>query len=262
MKKLALVLSGGAAKGYAHIGVLKVLEQNGIKPDLIVGTSMGALVGGMYASGKKCDELIKIAHGFNSLGNFTLSGALFRGYLLNSRKVDKILLDELGNFKQEDCQIPFVAVATNIKTGKEKHFKKGILRNNIRASISIPAAFKAQEIDGELYVDGGLCNNMPENVAYNMMPDAVIVSVDCIGKYADQVEDLKLDTLENVLNATTILTQNIVRLRKRYADLRIVISQPEISQMDFNAEKADKACANGIAATEPYIEQIKELLKD
>lgn len=262
MKKLALVLSGGAAKGYAHIGVIKTLEKYKIKPDLIVGTSMGALVGGMYASGKSCEDLINMAQSFNSLGNFSLSGTLFRGHLLDSRKVDKILQNELGDMLQTNCKIPFVAVATDMTKGKEAHLQNGLLRQNIRASISIPGVFKVQEINGKKYVDGGLCNNLPENVAHNILPNAVIVSVDCIGKYADQVENLKLDTLENVLNATTILTQNIVRLRRRYADLRIVISQPDVSQLDFNAEKVNLAVSYGELATEKYINNIKELLKE
>lgn len=261
MKKLALVLSGGAAKGYAHIGVLKVLEQHNIKPSLIVGTSMGALVGGMYASGKSCEELVQIAYDFNSLGNFSLTGTLFRGHLLDTRKVDKLLKRELGDLAQEQCKIPFVAVATELKTGKEAHLKKGCLRENIRASISIPGIFKVQEINGKQYVDGGLCNNLPENVAHSIMPDAVIVSVDVIGKYADQLEDLKLDTLENVLNATTILTQNVVRLRRRYAKIRIVISQPDVSQLDFKQDKVNLSVNYGETAANKWIEQIENLLK-
>ncbi len=262
MKKLALVLSGGAAKGYAHIGVLKVLEKNNIKPDLIVGTSMGALVGGMYASGKSCDELIKVAQDFNSLGNFSLSGTLFRGHLLNTRKVDKVLMQQLGDFKQENCKIPFVAVATELKTGKETHLKTGLLRDNIRASISIPGVFKVKQIDGKGYVDGGLCNNLAEDVAFNLMPDAVIVAVDVIGNYADQTEDLKFDTIENVLNASTILTQNVVKLKKRYAQVRIVISQPDISQLDFKLKKVNLSVGYGEAQTLKCIEQIKMLLNE
>lgn len=262
MKKLALVLSGGAAKGYAHIGVLKVLEQNNIKPDLIVGTSMGALVGGMYASGKTCDQLISVAQDFNSLGNFSLTGTLFRGHLLNTRKVDKVLKQQLGDFKQEDCQIPFVAVATELKTGEEAHLSSGLLRDNIRASISIPGVFKVKEIDGRGYVDGGLCNNMPEDVAHSLMPDAVIVSVDAIGKYADQVEDLKFDTIENVLNASTILTQNIVKLKKRYAQVRIVVSQPDVGQLDFKLAKVNKSVSYGEQQAQNCIEQIKALLNE
>ena len=102
MKKLALVLGGGAAKGYAHIGVIKVLEKHGIKPDLIVGTSMGALVGGMYAVGKDTSYMEKLVSKFNSLGNFSLISTLFKGNILNIKKVTKILDDEFDSIKQEE----------------------------------------------------------------------------------------------------------------------------------------------------------------
>ena len=101
MKKLALVLGGGAAKGYAHIGVLKVLEKNGLKPDLIVGTSMGALVGGMYACGKSSEHIEKLVANFNSIGNFSLISTIFKGNVLNINKVKKILDKEFDNLLQE-----------------------------------------------------------------------------------------------------------------------------------------------------------------
>ena len=122
MKKLALVLGGGAAKGYAHIGVLKVLEKNGIKPDLIVGTSMGALVGGMYALGKTTEELEKMASKFNSIGGFSLYGTLFKGNVLNIAKVKKIFNENFKDTKQEETQIKFVAIATDLKKGEPKIF--------------------------------------------------------------------------------------------------------------------------------------------
>ena len=91
MKKLALVLGGGSAKGYAHIGVIKQLEKQGLKPDLIVGTSMGALVGGMYAAGKKIEEIEQMALKFTSMGSFSLISTLFKDNILNIDKIKKIL---------------------------------------------------------------------------------------------------------------------------------------------------------------------------
>ena len=90
MKKLALVLGGGSAKGYAHIGVIKVLERHGIKPDLIVGTSMGALVGAMYALGRDVPYMENLVSTFNSIGSFSLISTIFKGNVLNINKVKKI----------------------------------------------------------------------------------------------------------------------------------------------------------------------------
>lgn len=262
MKKFALVLSGGSAKGYAHIGVLKVLEKYNLKPSLVVGTSMGALVGGMYASGKSIDQMIQLGYNFKSIGNFSLSGTIFRGHTIHAGKINKLLMRELGDFRQQDCQIPFIAVATNLNTGKETALSTGILRQNIRASISIPAMFEIAYIDGIPYVDGGLCNNLPEDVAKRLMPDAEIISVDCIGDYQDNVETLLPKILQNLLNVSTIMTQNIVKLKPNVASLRLVVSQPEISQLDFNRKKVDSAVKNGERVAEENIGKIINILKE
>lgn len=261
MKKLSLVLSGGASKGFAHLGVLQVLEENGIKPSLIVGTSMGALVGGIYSTGKPFDEILTLAQNFGGLGHFSLFASLFRGYMLKTKRVEDFLKNLLGNLTHKDCQIPFVAIATDLKTGKQANLDTGLLRDNIRASISIPGVFKTKVIDGVEYVDGGLSNNMAEDVAYELAPDSVIISVDAIGDYATQKETVKIKSLENILNASTILTQNIVKLKPHYASLNIVVSQPDISQFDFKKDKIKKSIEYGRQQGLKYVEQIKKLLK-
>ena len=160
MKKLALVLGGGAAKGYAHIGVLKALEENGIKPDLIVGTSMGALVGGMYAMGKTPDEKEALATSIDSMGKLSLHSIIKDGNLLNIKKTQKILQ---GNFKDatfEQLKTKFVAVSTNMLTGKQFLFDSGLVYNGVLASISIPGVFQTVEINGNIYCDGGVVNNL------------------------------------------------------------------------------------------------------
>ena len=261
MKKLALVLGGGAAKGYAHIGVLKVLEKNGIIPDLIVGTSMGALVGGLFACGKSYQELEKLTQKFNSIGSFSLFSTVFKDNILNISKVKKMLHQQVQDITHEECDIPFVSVATELNTGKEKRFSKGSLLDSILASISIPGVFPRLKIKDNMYCDGGLLNNLPENVAKEIMPEAVIVSVDVIGDYASQVEKLKFKTIETFLNASTLMTSNVIKNRPQDADLRITISMPHISQMDFRKETALKAIKKGENFARRYIKQIKELLQ-
>ena len=260
MKKLALVLGGGAAKGYAHIGVLKVLEKNGIKPDLIVGTSMGALVGGMYALGKTTEELEKMASKFNSIGGFSLYGTLFKGNVLNIAKVKKIFNENFKDIKQEETQIKFVAIATDLKKGEPKIFENGLLKDNVMASISIPGIFPSVKIGNNIYCDGGLVNNLAEDVAREIMPDAVVVSVDVIGEYAKQVEKLKLKTLENLLNATTIMMQNVIKNKPQLSDVRITLSQPQVSLLNFSSDLAKKTINRGVLVTRKHMEKIRELL--
>lgn len=261
MKKLALVLGGGAAKGYAHIGVLKELEKHGIVPDLIVGTSMGALVGGMYAAGKTVAQLEELASKFNSLGSFDLISTLFKDNILNINKVKKILDRELGEKTFEECKIKFVAVATDIEQGVEARFDSGLVKDGILASISIPGVFPRCKLNGKLYADGGMVNNLPEDVARKLMPKGVIISVDVIGEYSKQIETCKLKTLESIINAMTLLTTNVVKNKPQSADLRLTMSMPSVSQLDFTSKTSEKTIRKGELFTKKHIEKIEELLK-
>ena len=233
MKKFALVLGGGSAKGFAHIGVLKVLEKHGLKPDLIVGTSMGALVGAGYACGNDLLDLEKIALKFNSIGYVNLYTALFKDNVISIGKIKKTLDKMIGTKKIEELPIKYVAVATELNTGKEYLFTEGDLVTAVLASTSMPAVFPRVKIGQNYYCDGGLVNNLAEDVARRIMPDAVIVSVDVIGDYAKQVEKMRIKSIETILNACTLMTTNVIKNRKQDADIRIEISQPHISQMDF-----------------------------
>lgn len=262
MKKLALVLGGGSAKGYAHIGVIKVLEKHGIKPDLIVGTSMGALVGAMYALGRDVPYMERLVSTFNSIGSFSLISTIFKGNVLNINKVKKIFNQEFSNIKQEDMPIKFVCVATDMKTGESKNFEEGNLKDNVMASISIPGVFPSMKIGKNVYCDGGLVNNLAEDVAREIMPDAVIVSVDVIGEYSKQVEKLKFKTMENLINALTIMTQNVVKNKPILANIRMEISLPQVSLMNFSSEMAKKTIHKGQLVANRYITEIKELLGD
>lgn len=260
MKKLALVLGGGAAKGYAHIGVIKVLEKHGIKPDLIVGTSMGALVGAMYAAGKNVAYMEMLMSKFNSVGNFSLISTLFKGNILNINKVKKILDNEFGDLKHEETPIKFVCVATDMKTGMAKNFTEGCLKENVLASISIPGIFPSVKMGDNVYCDGGLVNNLAEDVAREIMPEAVLISVDVIGDYEKQVEHLKLKTMENLINAVTIMTQNVVKNKPILADVRLVLSLPNVSLLNFSSELGMRTIHRGELVAKKHIEEIKELL--
>lgn len=260
MKKLALVLGGGAAKGYAHIGVIKVLEKHGLKPDLIVGTSMGALVGAMYACGKSIDHIEKLVANFNSIGNFSLISTIFKGNVLNINKVKKIFNKEFNNILQEETPIKFICVATDMKTGEPKNFDRGILKDNVMASISIPGIFPSVKIDDNVYCDGGLVNNLAEDVAREIMPDAIILSVDVIGEYSKQVEKLKFKTMENLINAITIMTQNVVKNKPKIANVRLELSLPQVSIMNFSSDLAKKTIHKGELIAKKHISEIKELL--
>ncbi|MDF2379695.1 MAG: patatin-like phospholipase family protein [Candidatus Gracilibacteria bacterium] len=173
-KKIGLALGGGSARGCAHIGVIRALEKAGVPIHLISGTSIGSLVGGIYAGGN-LDELENIAKGitWNKIVPY-LDIRIQRQALLKGQKATD-LIDKLTPIKQiEDLQIPFCAVATDVENGDEITFKKGPLLDAIRASISLPAIFTPPKINNRYLVDGGLVNPLPINVLRDMGADIVI----------------------------------------------------------------------------------------
>ncbi|OOV93324.1 hypothetical protein MF6396_24875 [Pseudomonas sp. MF6396] len=206
--KVGLVLSGGAARGLAHIGVLKALEEQGVKIDAIAGTSMGAVIGGLYASGYKIDELEKLALAidwqqalsdapprkdipfrrkqddrdflvkqrlsFRDDGSLGLPLGVIQGQNL-ALLLESLLAHASDTRDFDKLPIPFRAVATDIASGEKVVFRKGHLPQVIRASMSIPAVFAPVELDGRLLVDGGMVDNIPLDIVREMGVDMAIV---------------------------------------------------------------------------------------
>ncbi|QEN46729.1 patatin-like phospholipase family protein [Pseudomonas protegens] len=257
--KIGLVLSGGAARGLAHIGVLKALEEQGIRIDAIAGTSMGAVIGGLYASGYKIDELEKLA--LNIDWRQALSDAPPREDVPFRRKQDDrdFLVKQKLSFRDDGSlglplgviqgqnlalllesklahasdtrdfdklPIPFRAVATDIASGEKVVFRKGHLPQVIRASMSIPAVFAPVELDGRLLVDGGMTDNIPLDVARDMGVDiAIVVDIGTPLRSRKQ-----LNTVVDVLN------QSITLMTRRNSEVQLaalhkddVLIQPALS---------------------------------
>lgn len=172
--KLGLALGSGGARGFCHIGVLDALAERGIKPDVIAGCSMGALVGAAYAGGK-LDPLRDWARSItptNFLGLLDLRFA--GGGLVEGREIAG-LLDRLGlPDRIEDLDLPFVCVATDFNTGREVWFDKGPLAPAVRASVAIPGIFSPVERDGRWLIDGGLVNPVPVSLARAMGAEVTI----------------------------------------------------------------------------------------
>lgn len=264
MKKLALVLGGGATKGYAHIGVLKVLEDNNIKPDLIVGTSMGAVIGGAYASGKEYEYLINISKSLTKkkLMDFNLFSTFFSTGVMSGKKLKRILNQEIGNIDHSQLKIPFVAIATNIFEGQLEILKDGLVVDNILASLSIPGVFPIVQKNGKFLCDGGLLNNVPDDIARKLRKDYIILSIDVIAEYKRQVETSKIKIMGLTVNALTLMQTEITRLKGDYSDLRINISQPDVPQMSFDSSSIEKSIQYGEEAMQKHIYILKKMLKD
>ncbi len=181
--KIGIALGGGAALGFAHVGVLEVLEENGINVDYIAGSSMGAIIGGIYASGVKIQDMLELMktfsikqltrlNAFNMLKSGIFSTEKMADYFENLTKIKKI----------EECKIKFNCTAVDLHTGKPYIFKKGSFGQALMASSAIPGLFKPVRKDKMLLVDGGVLNNVPFDVVKKMGADFVI-GVDVLPHY-------------------------------------------------------------------------------
>lgn len=163
--KIGIALGGGGAKGYAHIGVLRVLEEHGIVPDRISGTSMGALVGALYCLHDGIGEVEKFALEFETADlRRYLAPKLSTAGLISERKVREFLVSLFGDQNIEDLPIPFFCTATDILSGEEVVFSHGSLVEAVMSSISIPVVFPANRYQGRYLVDGGLVDLVPVQI--------------------------------------------------------------------------------------------------
>ncbi len=184
---IALVLGGGAARGWAHIGVIHELAEMGIRPDMIVGTSVGSIVGGAYASG----NLEQFEQWISGLGRVDiirlLDAKMTGGGFLQGRSLMAAIEKRIGDPRIEDLEIPFACVATELDTGREVWLREGSLLDACRASIAMPGMFAPSRLqEDKLLVDGGLVNPVPVSLARAMGGDVVIavnLNGDLIGRH-------------------------------------------------------------------------------
>ena len=285
--KVALVLSGGGVKGYAHLGVLRVLERENIKIDYITGTSIGALVGTLYSIGYSVDEIEKFLDDVNVSSfletvtdntNLSLekkeSLKKYSAYLSFDNELNfsfpkglkgtgeeyLILKKMLGKYEYMDSfdnfPIPLRIVATNLNTGETKAFSKGDVAKVLIASMSIPSIFEPMKIDGEIYVDGLVTRNLPVEEAYEMGADIVIASD--IG--APVVEKDDYNILSVMSQANTIQASNITKVSREKASILI---SPDIKDISAIASsKKEELMKLGKVAAEKEIDKIRLLTKN
>jgi NTE family protein len=264
--KVGLALSGGGARGGAHVGVLKALEELDVPIDYIAGTSMGAIVGGFYAAGYSADEIERIMAemdwdralsdnpdrvdrsmrkkeleaeflipyrvGYNN-GRFQAPLGAIQGQHLD--QVFQRILLPVSNVQEFDrLPIPFRAVATDLVTGEEVVLSGGSLSDSLRASMSVPGVFAPVRIDGRILVDGGMSNNLPVNVVRDMGAD-VVIAVDISSQLLTE------EQLTSVLSVTEQLTNFLTRRTTQQQidsletkDILIVPSLGDVSAADFN----------------------------
>ncbi len=284
MKKFGLVLSGGGARGLAHIGVLKVLEENGLTPDYISGASMGAIIGGIYASGttvKQMEDFVKDFVFGNVLDkkyplyrvqklektNIKFMKYFSVGISLNylarkkaldsGRKVQYMLKQLIGDVCFDKLKIPFACTATDILSGKRVVLNKGKVYMAVRASMSIPLVFEPVRYGDMLLVDGGVASNAPSFAVRDMGAEVVVaVDVNPPVEYKDE-KDIKTP-LDMAWRAYQITLEYLYRKELKEADY-VVNSHINAETLDFSNNM--EYIKTGGEAMRKHIGNIKELLR-
>ena len=255
--KIGLALGSGGSRGLAHIGVIKVLEENNIPIDFIAGSSIGAMVGGFYAAGLSIKEIEEIALSTNWRRVFSvLFDPHLKQGLIGGEKLKTFIENYINGKKFEDCKVPFVTVATDLKTGEVVVLNKGEIAQAIRTSISIPLVFKPAEINGRMLVDGGLSAPVPVEIVRGMGAD-IIIAVNLDKHYCD--EEYKPGWYDIINDSLNILRHHLALSNVASSDIVININVGKNNHWYQFTNGQDKILA-GEKATKEVLPQLKELI--
>lgn len=252
---VALVLGSGGARGYAHIGAIQVLEEHGIHPDFIVGTSAGSIVGALYASGKTPEQIKDIA--LNMKVQDVREITLRKNGFLDGGKVESFINDQIGHVPLEKMKIPLFVVATELKDGKKVVFNYGNTGQAVRASSAIPSMFVPTMIQNKEYVDGGLVSPVPVDVARQLGAD-VVIAVDILA----QPQYTETANIWGLFNQNiNIMQQQLSRAELRHAD---VVIQPDLREKAhiFDVTERDHTRLAGVYATQAKLQDIQQAIYD
>lgn len=251
--KIALVLSGGAGRGIGHIGAIKTFDKYGITFDMVVGTSAGSLVGACYASGLTGSEMEEIV---KSLKVKDITGKKTFFLPSSTSTLEDTISRIMGGEKVfSELSKPFVAVATNIRTGREVRITSGSVSKAVASSCAVPAYFKPVIWDEKALVDGGLVNSVPIDVAKNMGADYVI-AVDVNATRGDGTEKMKLGSI--ISSTIGIMLKKNARSYLEFADYCICPNLKDFKSTNFDNVQA--MIDEGSRATEEHIREIIEIL--
>ena len=254
---LGLVLGAGAARGFAHIGVIKALESQGIRPDLVVGSSAGSVIAALLASGATGNELNRLALNLDeaTIADWGLPFAGRFGGLIKGEALQAMVNREVRNKTIEQMNLPLGIVATELQTGKGVLFRSGNTGLAVRASCSVPGVFQPASINGKEYVDGGLVAPVPVSYA-RQMGATIVIAVNISSEPLHQDASGTFGVLQQTIS---IMQNSINQYELKSADIAI---QPQLKQMsgsDFKARNA--AILAGEVATQEQMALIKDKLK-
>lgn len=260
-RKVGLALSSGAASSLAHIGVLIVLEKEGIPIDMIAGVSTGALIGALYAQGKDINEIKSL---IADLGRHRIALIVDPGFpktgLIRGKKLENWMRSIMGDLKFEDLRLPFACVAADIDTGEQVVINQGSVVEGLRASGSFPVIASVVKRDGRYLVDGGLVNPVPVSVLRDMGAD-LIIAVNAIPNRHNTSKPLnKAPNIFKVTKQTIhIARYQLVRASLIGAD---IVIEPQMTHISFgDYHRAEECILQGELAAQSSIPEIKKQLK-
>jgi NTE family protein len=256
--KIALVLGGGAARGFAHVGVIRALEQEKIPIDMIVGTSVGSLIGAIYANDVNSFELEWTAFtlGKDDLFDYGIFSAITGMGLAKGDKLEEFVRTKVSTANIEDLKLPFAAVATDLNRGTRVVLDKGSVARAVRASSAIPGVFNPVDFQGRLLVDGGLMDNIPIDVARERGAD-IVIAVDI----SENVTNFNITNIVDVvLQSVNIMFDENCKNKKKDADVLIAPAVGDVGMMDFTQKK--RCMQAGIEATQKVMPEIKSKIEE
>jgi len=252
--RVGLALGGGAARGFAHIGVIQVLEENGIKVDLVAGTSAGSLVAALYASGKGGKEMQALAEGMDE-GAITDWSFPLRG-LIRGEALARFIRDKTGAKGIEQMVVPLGIVATDLSDGSAILFRSGDTGTAVRASSAVPAVFQPVKIGQREYVDGGLVSPVPVRFAREMGAQ-LIIAVDIT---SPPEKDPPGDAFRMLMQTFAIMGRSINTFELRDADVLVRPRLEGVSSADFTARR--RAIQAGRDAAQAVLPLIRQRIAD
>jgi NTE family protein len=251
--RIALVLGGGAARGFAHVGVIRALEQEKIPIDLVVGTSVGSLIGALYAADADSFELEWAAFQLQKedLFDYGVMNVVMGMGFAKGEKLEQFVRSRSKVANIEDLRLPFAAVATDLNRGAKVVLDRGPVARAVRASSAIPGVFQPVQLDGKLLIDGGVVDNIPVSVARAKRAD-IVIAVD-IGENVARTNITNL--VDVTLQATNIMFALNAEHAKKDADVLIAPRVGDVTMLDFSQKK--RCMQAGIEAARGAIPEIR-----
>jgi NTE family protein len=250
--KIAVVLGAGSSKGFAHIGVLKILETNKVPIHMIIGTSVGSVVGSLYAYGHNAFQLQKISFSIEKADVVDL--IIPDNGFIKGEKLEEFVNKTVNHTPMEKLKIPFYAVAADVQSGQEIAFGRGNTGQAVRASCSIPGVFRPVRIGDRMYVDGGVVSPVAVDAAKRLGAD-VVIAVD-VSKDAGRAKPET--TVETIFQSLNIMYSKLASIQINQADVIIRPKVGYISSSDFS--KRHEAILEGEKAAIEVLPQIRGIL--